>query len=117
NPGYLLNAAGDVKAELSSLSMPLGIDRDVAFENSPAIPLEADDLLFLYTDGVVEAAAPDGNAFGVDRALDIMRRLRRQPAAEIVSALQAGIAAFTKTGVRQDDITVVVLRVTTEVAR
>ena len=117
NPGYLLNASGAVKAELSSTSMPLGIDPDADFENAPKILLDPGDLIFLYTDGVVEAAAPDEDAFGVDRALEVVRRSRRQPTAEIVAALQSAVSAFTQTGVRQDDVTVVVLRVRDAVAR
>src|SRR5581483_7771860 len=67
--GYLFDASGNVKAQLQSTGMPLGIVPDGEFEATPPARLEAGDLLLLLTDGVVEAHDEAENLFGVDRIL------------------------------------------------
>src|SRR5262249_17791409 len=52
---YLLGASGEVKAELCSTGMPLGIVTDAEYDATPQLTLEPGDLLLLVTDGVEEA--------------------------------------------------------------
>jgi serine phosphatase RsbU (regulator of sigma subunit) len=66
------------------------------------------DTLVLYTDGVIEARA-GGEEFGEGRLLDLLRAYSGQPAATIVSAIQAAVEAFTH-GPLTDDVTVVVAK-------
>ena len=46
------------------------------------------DLIFFYTDGVVEATSPDGQMFGIERTLDVIRSTRSQSACDIVKSLE-----------------------------
>ena len=73
--------------------------------------LEPGDLLLLLTDGIVEARAPDGTLFGAQRAVDIVRVYRRDPAARIVENLYQAVRAFTHAGPQADDITAIVVKV------
>src|SRR5262249_41753577 len=57
-PGYVLDARGEVKAVLQSTGTPLGLDLGGGFPAAPAVILEPGDLVFLLTDGVVEAFSP-----------------------------------------------------------
>jgi Stage II sporulation protein E (SpoIIE) len=55
----------------------------------PAIcELEPDDAVLLYTDGVVEARAPDGELFELDRLADLLEREAEQD--KHVRAVSAG---------------------------
>jgi serine phosphatase RsbU (regulator of sigma subunit) len=110
-PGYVLTAAGDVKAELESTAMPLGIMPDTEFPKGPQIDLQPGDLVFLYTDGVVEAVAPDETLFGIDRALDVIRSHRHASANEIVQALYRAVSRFTERPGLEDDLTTIVIKV------
>jgi serine phosphatase RsbU (regulator of sigma subunit) len=109
-PGFLLDRSGGVKAVLRSTEVPLGIVPDADFPTPPEVTLEPGELLLLLTDGVVEARAPDGTAFGLERALAIVRVYRRETAAQIVYNLYHAVRAFAHNHPQVDDITAVVLK-------
>jgi serine phosphatase RsbU (regulator of sigma subunit) len=109
--GCILDGSGRVKALLKSTGPPLGIMADGAFPTAAAIALQASDLVLLLTDGLVEARAPDGTAFGVQRAIDVVRVYRRETAAQIVDNLYHAVRAFSHNHPQVDDITAVVIKV------
>ena len=65
----------------------------------------------LVTDGIVEARAPDGTAFGKQRPLDIVRVYRQATAREIVDNLYYAVRAFSQELPQYDDITAAVIKV------
>ncbi len=110
-PGYVLNSAGDIKKELHSTAIPLGIMDDREFPPGPEVELESGDLIFLFTDGVTEAHAPDGTEFGMDRALRVVCDNRSRSAAEVVEELHQAVRDFIQNPVLQDDVTAIVIKV------
>jgi DNA-directed RNA polymerase specialized sigma24 family protein len=110
-PGFLFDASGRVKRRLDSTGMPLGVVSDGDFPLGPVLALVPGDLALLITDGVVEACAPDGTAFGSQRAIDLVRCYRRDPAAQIAFNLYHGVRAFAHNLSQTDDITMVVIKV------
>jgi serine phosphatase RsbU (regulator of sigma subunit) len=108
--GYLLNAAGNIKKVLESTGLPLGLARDADFQESPAMRLEPGDVVFLLTDGIVEARGQGVDSFGIQRALDVVASHRMRPAREIVGALYDNVSAFTDGHGHLDDITTVVIK-------
>jgi PAS domain S-box-containing protein len=68
----------------------------------------AGDLFVLLTDGITEAESPDGTTFGAERALEVVRAHRHQPARGIVGHLRQAILAFSGGAPARDDLTVVV---------
>ncbi len=109
--GCIVDTSGRVKAFLKSSGPPLGIFPDGDFPIAPAITLQPGDLVLLLTDGVVEARAPDDTVFGFQRAIDIVRFYRRDPAAQIVYNLYHAVRAFSHNHPQFDDITAVVVKV------
>jgi serine phosphatase RsbU (regulator of sigma subunit) len=109
--GYILNAAGGVKAWLKSTSAPLGFLPDNGFPSSGELPLAPGDLLLFLTDGITEARAPDGTPFESQRALDVVRLYHRDSAQQIVSNLYHAVRAFSHCKPPRDDITAVVTKV------
>jgi sigma-B regulation protein RsbU (phosphoserine phosphatase) len=105
-----LRPSGSVKTHLESTGIPLGISPDGDFPIAPAIVLEPGDLLVLITDGVTEACAPDRTAFGLQRAIDMVRVYRGDTAALIASNLYHAVRAFSHYHPQVDDITVVVIK-------
>jgi PAS domain S-box-containing protein len=109
-PGYLLDTRGEVKKVLRSTGIPLGIDPVADFPNAPALTLEPGELVFLFTDGVVEALSADGRPFGAERALALVRAHRHEASDDIVAALVEEVRAFSR-GEPDDDVTALVIKV------
>jgi phosphoserine phosphatase RsbU/P len=110
-PGYVLDRAGRVKAELASTGVVLGLFPDAAFATEYGPALECGDLLVLFTDGVTEAEAPDGTMSGAEWALDVVRAHAHRSSAEILEALCDAVKLFADGSAQHDDVTAVVCRV------
>jgi PAS domain S-box-containing protein len=110
-PGYVLDRAGNVRMELASTGVVLGLFDDAAFATRSGPPLDRGDLIVLFTDGVTEAEASDGRMCGAEWALDVVRSRAHFTSAEILDALAEAIRALTGEGSQQDDITAIVCRI------
>lgn len=91
--------------------LPLGLAQDGRYgETVYTERLQAGDRLLLYTDGIVEARAPDGREFGVARLGDFVIRHSAEglPAPETLRRLIHAILDYQK-GRLRDDATVVLL--------
>src|SRR6266850_1773397 len=72
----LYKRATQTVTPLKAPGMVLGIDSGSVFDRITSdfnVPLERDDCLILYTDGVTEALDTDGNEFGVERTIQSVR--------------------------------------------
>jgi len=88
---------------------PFGAVEDWAYEQSE-IALEAEDRMLLYTDGISEARAKDGEEFGEERLLSLLRENRARSAAEIQRSILEAVG-WSSGRVFEDDATLVVLGV------
>jgi len=107
-PGYVLDRSGAVTAVLESTGVPLGLFADARCGSSVGVDLRAGDLFVLLTDGITEAESPDGTEFGAERALEVVRAHRGEPARAIVRHLREAVLAFADGVPPRDDLTVVV---------
>ena len=108
---YVLDAASAIKAYLKRTGVPLGLKRETIYEAAPPIQLAPGDIILLVTDGIDEAMSGEGEFFGVDRTLEVLRRHRDQPAREIVQALYQAVKDFSHDTPQMDDITSIVVKV------
>jgi serine phosphatase RsbU (regulator of sigma subunit) len=108
--GYVLDRQGQTKAILPSTGPPLGIVVAGRYPIGPVVHLESGDLIFLFTDGIIEATSPEGELFGWERTLDILRRHQQEMPAEILSALFDAVGNFCDHQ-HQDDLTAVAIEV------
>jgi serine phosphatase RsbU (regulator of sigma subunit) len=111
---YVLSASGQIRLCLPSRSLPLGLALDERFSASGVIQLQPGEIVVLLSDGVTEALAPDGAAFGSTRAVNIVRCYCRDPAARIVANLYHAVRAFSQNAPQLDDITAVVIKINQE---
>jgi phosphoserine phosphatase RsbU/P len=114
-PALLRHPNGSIE-ELTCDGMPLGILPSPTYEQARRV-LDADDVVLIFSDGVVEASAPDGVAFGMDRLRDLLAGSGDISAADLVARVLAEVAEFQAAGVQEDDITVMALRVATDPRR
>ena len=95
--------------------MVVGIDSGNVFDRLTAdfaVPLERDDCLILYTDGVTEALNTDGDEFGLDRMIQSVRASATDGAQTIVKRIIDDVRNFTGSVPQNDDITVIAIRKT-----
>jgi serine phosphatase RsbU (regulator of sigma subunit) len=109
-PGYILAPSGEVKAVLGATGIPLAVLSDADFPAAPAPPLEPGELLLLLTDGIVEAHGTDGELFGIDRVLDVVRAHQSRTAREIVETLYGAARGFCGARTQLDDMTLIVIK-------
>ena len=104
--------AGQTKATLTSEGRPLGLESASDFSGSPGITLEPGDLLFLHTDGIVQAGSSGGSGFfGIGRALSIVREHRLETPVKILDALFGAVSDFSLPQGQVDDVTAVIIKV------
>ena len=100
---------------VKSPGMVVGIDSGNVFDRLTvdfAVPLERDDCLVLYTDGVTEALNTDGDEFGLDRMIQSVRASATDGAQTIVKRIIEDVRNFTGSVPQNDDITVIAIRKT-----
>ena len=93
----------------------MGIDSGSVFDRITvdfAIPLERNDCLILYTDGVTETLNSEGDEYGVDRMMQSVRASANDGAQAIVTRIIEDVSEFTGSVPQNDDITVIAIRKT-----
>ncbi len=100
---------------LKTPGMVVGIDSGDVFDRltkDVAVPLERDDCILLYTDGITEALDSDGNEFGLEPTIEAFRESAKQGAQAIVSRLIDDLRNFVGSTPQNDDITLIAIRKT-----
>ncbi|HVR08766.1 MAG TPA: PP2C family protein-serine/threonine phosphatase [Thermoanaerobaculia bacterium] len=106
---YRITAAGKVQA-LEASGYPLGVRRTLEVEPRLA-RLDAGDALFLFSDGLVEArAAGTDDVFGFERLEQSLARHAGESVERLRDGVLADVAGFAGSDPREDDMTILVLR-------
>jgi serine phosphatase RsbU (regulator of sigma subunit) len=108
NAGLLFRADGSVQ-RLDANGMPLGLFPIVEYEMVETT-LAPGELLVLYTDGISEAANPQGEEFGLDRLQAVVAKHAQEPAIAIAVAIEAAVEVFADGTPFGDDRTMLLLR-------
>ena len=107
-------ATGEVEI-LKPPGMALGIDSGDVFDRITgdlSVPLERDDCLVLYTDGVTEMLDANGDEFGPERMIQSVRASAGEGAQGVIARLTADVRSFANGHPQNDDITLIVVRKT-----
>jgi hypothetical protein len=107
---HVIGADGRVR-ELASIAYPLGVRPELEIRVSKEL-LEPGDTLVLLSDGVVEAR-PEGSPelYGFERLAESLGRHAGKSVDQIRDGILADVARFTGPTPREDDQTLLVLRV------
>jgi len=87
---------------------PLGFDRDSEY-NEVEIDFRCDDLLILYSDGIVEAHNTEGEEFGYDRFSRYVRHNSGNTPESFRLGLLDAVRAFSGAECFEDDVTLLVV--------
>ena len=113
NAGHCYPIIATPARELEVNGLPLGmpalIRPDTPYE-STTFDLKPGDRLVFYSDGVVEAAGPDGEMYEEERLIrELDALLPSRTAEKAVERIRESVDAFTQGESRTDDLTIVVL--------
>lgn len=113
NPGMLVDAERRSILELTDNGLALGVATPKVFESKleegiAMLPLRAS--ILLYTDGLSEARDPSGEPFGEGRLEQTLLREGDQSSQMILDEILEDFRLHTGTGVKEDDVTIVVLK-------
>jgi phosphoserine phosphatase RsbU/P len=109
-PPILIPASGEAARIISVDGGPaLGLHPEAAFPTI-SYALRPGDAIVLYTDGVTEAQAEQGEFFTGERLLELLSRTHTVSAAAIADQVLGAVRAFAGKAAQSDDITVLALR-------
>jgi len=108
NPQFLLRANGGIE-RLDSTGLPVGLLPGRGFE-ARTVAVEPGDLLFLYTDGAVEAPNESGEFFDADRLQRALVAASAEGIDEVLVSVERAIRAFRGQADPDDDATMLALR-------
>ena len=97
--------------ELDADGLIIGVKQSIIFEER-VLEMRRGDILLMYTDGLTEAMDPSGEMFQNWRVCSHLQEVAHLPVQEIVASFYNRITAFTGSPVLQDDISLVVLKIT-----
>jgi serine phosphatase RsbU (regulator of sigma subunit) len=112
NPPLLLRAGGRVDP-LEEGGPALGILPGASYREE-VTELAPGDVLIAYTDGVVETRNERGSFYGLDRLREAALGERHRPASDIRDALLRDVDRFRGEAPLRDDLTLLVIRATSE---
>jgi sigma-B regulation protein RsbU (phosphoserine phosphatase) len=107
-PALLLRANGDLES-LSEGGLLLGVTGDAIYY-SAKVQLGPDDVLLVYSDGIIESLNEQGDDFGYARLQEHLRLAHTQSADAILFSVLGAVQDFAGTRPLMDDMTLAVVR-------
>ena len=107
-PALLLRANGDLES-LSEGGLLLGVTSDAVYY-SAKVQLGPDDILLVYSDGIIESLNEAGDEFGYARLREHLRLAHSQSADAILFSVLGAVQDFAGTRPLMDDMTLAVVR-------
>lgn len=111
DPAILYDPVEDRFEELMGDGIPLGIDADWPYTVNERRELREGQIIVLGTDGTWEAHNAEGEMFGKQPLLDVIRERRQRSARDILDAAVEALNRFRGNHELEDDVTLVVAKV------
>ena len=80
------------------------------FISEQTIQLLKDDIIVLFTDGVVEATSKTDKAYGDKRLHSLIRKYNKLPAEELINKVYEDLKAFSDATSQHDDLTMLIIK-------
>lgn len=106
-PGVLVR--GDEIIELDKGGLVLGVMEDVDYEVS-TVKLARDDAILLYTDGLIDAMNYEGQMWGRDRLIEVLKKYSTESANQMVRNILGYRRRFVGLAKQIDDTSIVAMK-------
>ena len=111
DPAIIYDPGRDQFEELKGSGLALGVDKNYIFEENAKTGLHQGQIIAIGTDGIWETFNQDGEMFGKRRFREIIRHNAHLGSSAIIDAIYSEIDTFSRGLKREDDITLVVIKV------
>ncbi|MBA2602532.1 MAG: SpoIIE family protein phosphatase [Acidobacteria bacterium] len=108
NPPFVLHAAGGIEA-MAATGLPIALYPGRPYEEA-AVQVDAGDLLFFYTDGLVETENESGEMFGTDRLEALLVEGQTDGIDTVLQRIEQAARTFRGKAEPFDDATMMALR-------
>lgn len=108
-PPFLFAGEHNQPDSLKATSPPIGTNESWQFKTQ-RVKLSENDVLVLYTDGVMKAESEDGEQFGRERFEEVLIRSAHLNSADIINEVFEELSIFCGTTKQVDDITMLVVK-------
>lgn len=112
DPAIVYDPASDGFSDLPGADIPLGIEPSWKYAERGPVELRVGQVIVIGTDGIWESRNGADEFFGKDKLRDVMRRNAQRSAADIGHAITEELTRFRKEHPQEDDVTMVVIKVT-----
>ena len=112
DPAIVYDPVQDRFEELKGSGLALGLDEEFAFEENVKTELASGQIIAIGTDGIWEAFNRDGEMYGKERFNGIIRQNASAEANDILNAIYSDLDSFRSGLKPEDDITLVVIKIT-----
>jgi serine phosphatase RsbU (regulator of sigma subunit) len=109
NPQFLLHAAGGIQP-LSSTGLPIALYSGRGYQES-SVQIGRGDLLFFYTDGLVETENERGDMFGAERLQSLLEKEHAHGIDLVLERVEQSVRTFRGKAEPFDDATMMALRI------
>jgi sigma-B regulation protein RsbU (phosphoserine phosphatase) len=110
DPAIIYDASTDSFSELRGTGIALGVDETLSFHEYEYSGWAGDQIIVVGTDGIWETSSDQGEMYGKERLLDLIRLHRNRSAQQIVLTITDALVEFRRTAPQQDDVTLVVIK-------
>jgi len=91
-------------------TVPLGVLNALDITIADPIRMKGGDIFAVISDGVFEAADPEGTLFGTERTVELIVAHHEQSPQQILSALRSAVDAFARGAPAADDRTAIIIK-------
>lgn len=102
---------GEAKTTPYNQGQLMGVLEDPILDEQ-TIPIPPGGILFLYTDGVIDARHANGDSFGMERLIEEVEQSHGGTAQEQCDHLWQSLSTFQSKDAQEDDVTLVVIKST-----
>ena len=108
NPPFVTRAGGTI-TPLAATGLPVALFPGHPYKEE-TVPLAPGDLVFFYTDGLVEAEDSSGEMFGAERLHELLIALNSYSIDDLVAGVERSVRSFRGPAEAFDDATVMAMR-------
>lgn len=105
----VVNGSKDGLSRLEAGGVPIGLVPGASYEES-AVVLDGGSLVVFFSDGITEAESPDGEDFGEERLLGLIRDARDLSPQEVCLRIAGSVQEWQGREEQSDDMTVIAFR-------